>query len=119
MLPVLDELARARTRRAARCGRPQPRYSGGRGHVAGTRNVGQQSTKNPQLRGLVVVVLLRKGLFEGKAIWILNIAVPVSHLHSRTAKFGLSCKAFGLNSDTLARIHDNFERNRRNIGVVS
>jgi len=45
VLPVLDELARARTRLSARFGRPQPRNSGGRGHVAGTRNCAQ---KNPQ-----------------------------------------------------------------------
>ena len=55
MLPVIDELARAMTRLRRALTARSHRYSGGRGHVAGTQN---KTRKNPQVRAILWVICL-------------------------------------------------------------
>ena len=70
MLPVLDELAGARTRLRRALAARSHRYSGGRGHNAGTHLKCAKVTKKPTgCAGLWVICLGRK-LLGRKACWV-------------------------------------------------
>lgn len=78
MLPVLDDLARARTRLRRAMTARSHRNSEGRGHVAGTRINAQ---KIPNLPCVGWGLLLRREvLLRVETAWVNQITVGVSNL---------------------------------------